>query len=105
MAKRHRNKWVTRTVRDGRVLIYGKQYQPDEMHREYRGELDGLRMHFGLYPNWGRGGEGEEFLAFVYLWGTEAQHLHPDDETCEEPHLIDGGYPWMFWYQEGKKNG
>jgi hypothetical protein len=40
---------VTRTVKNGAVRIYGFDFVPADPHREYKGELEGKRVRFGLY--------------------------------------------------------
>lgn len=93
---------VVRTIRHGRVKIGSKWFAPSGLHREYDGRLDGMRYAFGRYQ------EGERFLPFVCMWGTEACYKgladNPDWEETEydDPSIIteDNGarlYAWPWW--------
>jgi hypothetical protein len=80
-------RFAIRTVKDGRVTIKGRQYEPDANHMEYDGRLDGMRFAFGLY-------HGRPDL--VSLWGTEAAYWAVDDDAKFEelwnsaPECVDG---------------
>lgn len=92
--------WVTRTVRDGRVRIYGKDYKPSHQWQEYKDELEGMRYVFSRYYR----GNGN-YEPFVYLWGSEesSRLLRTDYDAWLEaepggPEVMeDGGLPWCFW--------
>jgi len=86
-----------RTVRNGSVRIACHIYRPNELHRKYNHELEGLRLAFGLY--W----IGKEFQPdFVSLWGTEAMYRGISSKNFgilyrSQPNLIDGRFYWEWW--------
>ena len=85
---------VDRTVRNGAVKIRWRTYRPVEHHMPYDGRLDGVRFAFGVYSYTTR---------FVSLHSVaESIHSEDDNAVMEEPHCIDGAYPWRWWFaQEG----
>lgn len=92
------NKWVMRTVRNGKVKVGGKFYEPRDPHVPYNGELEGLRFMFGRYF------VGNKVEPFISLWGTEALAILDDPETVEwdnemakQPNIIDGIIHWQWW--------
>ena len=99
--------FVTRTIRNGTVKIDGKIFAPNSRWVEYDGRLDNLRPTFGLY--W----TGDKLEDYISLWGTEGK-FNVEFETDEEyrkwlgsgekdaPDLVDGCYPWTFWYVKEK---
>jgi len=101
--------WVTRTVRDGAVTIYRGTFRPDETHRKYRDEFEGMRLVFALYTVGTHPGEGRDFLPFVALWGAKAESDRMragDDDWCTHDTGIkepDGNVvlPWGWWQAEG----
>lgn len=95
-----RPNFAVRTIRDGKVRIFGRDFAPEQRHRPYDGRLDGMRYAFGLYY-----GPGDERLPHVALWGSEEAYKLAPHATEEEfaavwnadPQIVDGFYPWHFW--------
>ena len=85
--------WAIRTVKKGRVQVYGKMFKPQDNHREYDGRLDGLRFAFGRYKDYAT---SEGYLPMITLWGTEAAFKNPDLHGWG-PELVDGTFPWQCW--------
>ena len=83
--------FVIRTIRNGKVRIFGHDFTPDAPHIPYDGRLDGLRYAFGLY----RLGDGYEH--FVHCWGTEAAYRSDSDLAPAGPEVVDGALAWEFW--------
>lgn len=96
-----RRNWAVRTVRNGQVRIFGRDFAPSNEHRVYKGELEGIRFMFGLYYVY------EHMLDFVYLWGTEesSKRLREDpdlwekEEPCGPEVMEDNSIPWAFWHE------
>ena len=96
-------RWAVRTVRNGRVKVYGRYYAPDVPAKP---EMEGKRFMFGLYfvgsPKKGiqatRRGR-----RFIYLWGTqrEAENVQAWIDGEIDDHSIytidDGGLAWCWW--------
>ncbi len=87
---------ATRTIVDGRVLIDGRYFYPEDKHMEYDGRLDGLRYHFGLYRT------GNRYSGFISLIRQEGSPVgfdptDPDSYSENRPEIIDGYLPWLFW--------
>lgn len=80
-----KSNFVTRTIKDGRVKIYGRIYRPDNCYMTYDGRLDGMRYMFGLYYR--SDGELEDF---VYLGCMEGSRTFG-------PECVEGHFPWMWW--------
>ena len=79
---------VLRTVKNGRVKIFGRYYTPYDKHKPYSGELDGVRGYFYKY----------KFCNFVAFWGTEK--MKEDEYNFRnEPNTIDGKSYWNFWIE------
>ena len=76
-----------RTVSNGRIKLNNRWWEPDKKHIPYDGRLDGHRFFFMEYPNVDTG--------LVALWGTEEEALGLPSPEYE---LVDGGYPWYFWF-------
>ena len=109
-----KRRFVIRTIKSGRVKIYGRIFKPSSRWLEYDGRLDGQRWTFGLY--WKLSGQNDqgltwEMLPYVALWGSkEAYWAAIDNERWstyrESPispaavHGEDGVwyYPWVIWY-------
>ena len=101
---------VVRTVRNGRVKIFGRTFVPLQVHRSYDGRLDGKRIAFGLY--WlGKRWQSD----FVNCWGSEEMYLAGkrsinDNHLAFEaayranPCLVDGTFPWEFWDNVDRKH-
>jgi hypothetical protein len=88
-------RFVIRTIKNGRVRINGRYFVPDKRYLEYDGRLDGMRYAFGLY--WSNG----EMESLVECWGTEVNYHNHDTESWEpDPQLVDGYYPWAIWHEE-----
>lgn len=64
------NGFVIRTVRNGKVRIFGQTFIPESTDElpPYDGSLDGLRLVFGLYYTAGK------MDPCAYLWGSEAEY-------------------------------
>lgn len=98
------SRFAIRTIRDGRIRLYGRDWAPKDPRdgsRPYKGELDGRRMAFGRYNKHTEEGGYEDF---VFLWGTEhAYFCDARDEECDNPecwpgpHCIDGTFHWLWW--------
>ena len=94
--KSHRPRFALRTIRNGRVKLFGREYAPSERHMKYDGRLDGLRFAFGLYY------VGMERELHASLWGTERAFKAADEDTdWPGPHCVDGSFPWDWWYPVG----
>lgn len=102
---------VFRTIRDGRVRIYGRTYVPTERTHPtsipYTGQLDGQRWYFGLYwgpPNYDRY-DARGLASFVSLWGTEAAAMAKTGDDIKAhwpgPNCINGYFQWEWWHVEG----
>lgn len=85
--------WATRTIRDGRVLIDGRYYYPDDRWMEYDGRLDDLRYHFGLYKH------KPELISMIRQEDSPVGFDPTDPASYSEnrPEIIDGSAPWLFW--------
>ena len=88
---RNKHRWVVRTVKQGKVRIYGVDYKVSEQHTAYDGRLDGLRFLFARY--W----EGDNLLPTVFLWGLESEAKSGVFEA-EPPYQVDGYLPWGWWH-------
>ncbi len=87
--------FVIRTVKNGRVKINSRFFRPRETYRPYNGELEGLRLAFGLYSD---ALPDKDSKVFVSLWGTEEEYYNPDElEELSKPYIIDGYHVWMWW--------
>ncbi len=86
-------RFAIRTIRNGRVKIFHRWFEPSEQWREYDGRLEGLRYAFGLYYS------DDVMEPYVYLWGSEEQYHDPEIfEEFNGPEVTkDGGLPWIFW--------
>lgn len=81
--------WGIRTVKNGRVKLFGKYYVPDEKHRPYNGELEGVRGCFYKY----------KFCHFIAFWGT--LRMYDDDyDINDEPNIINGKIYWSHWNEQ-----
>lgn len=75
---------AARVVRNGRVRLAGRTYEPDKRHLTYDGRLDGLRCRFSTY--YGR----TNLIALVEV----------EDYTFSQgPDCVDGSFPWYFWVE------
>jgi len=88
MTKRN---FVIRKIRNGKAKILGTWYIPDSRFMQYDGRLDGMYYAFGLYWN-----GNQRNTSLVCLWGTKELYNRYTDEWG--PDLVDGTFPWMFWY-------
>ena len=84
--------FVLRTIKGGKVTIFGKTYAPDERHLKYDGRLDNLRYWFGRYPSHLA---EEGYKPFVCLWGRKEQLT--DSTVTYGPECVDGTLPWYWW--------
>ena len=87
-----KQRFVERKIRDGRVKIKGMWMYPNEWHRAYMGELDGMTLVFALY--W----TGDKLEPFAALVGQKL--LTQDDYDMSfrfHPNLIDGVFHWDWW--------
>jgi hypothetical protein len=84
-----KSKWVRRKVREGRIVIDKEWYVPSDKHLKYDGRLDGLSYVFGRYR------DGDGWLDYVYMWGS-------DRGVGRGIEVVDGHYPWAFWYKVSK---
>jgi hypothetical protein len=98
-----RRLFVVRTVRDGQVTIYGRQFAPDGNHMAYDGRLEGLRFAFGRYPHdphvvalWG----SEDAYMAIRRTAPEADQERYERGECDQPEVVDGAMPWYFWHEE-----
>jgi hypothetical protein len=84
-----KRRFVLRTIKDGRVRIFGKTYAPVERTVPYDGRLDGQRWAFGLYP---------EYVGSVYLWGSERAYREgPEVDWETRPDVVNGVFVWAWW--------
>jgi len=84
-----RRRFVIRTIRSGKVRIFGKEFSPyADVSR-----FNGSRAAFGLY--W----TGEKWeQRFVSLWGSEKEYRAADGEV--RTFIAEDGYfRWEWWYQ------
>ena len=81
------DKFVIRTVKDGKVRVYGKHFAPDKPTPDH---FEGQRFAFGRYKN------GDEYLSLLCLWGTEAEYKDPG---IDEHHIYsaDNKLVWHWW--------
>ena len=103
-----RTNFSIRTVRNGRVRIFGQVFVPKQVHKAYDGRLDGKRIAFGLY--W----TGQQWNSdFVNCWGSEemyragrhdGNHLSFSAAYDRNPCLVDGCFPWEFWDNVDRKS-
>ncbi len=87
---------TTRTIVDGRVLVDGRYFYPEDKHMEYDGRLDGLRYHFGRYYV----GDKPTNLISMIRQVDSPVGFDPDNPASyseNRPEIIDGGLPWLFW--------
>jgi len=88
--------WATRTVKDGKVKVWGKWFGPDKRYLKYDGRLDGIRFLFGVYWRLAKdGGEYEHYM--LGLWGTEEAAKSSDSHYPDGPENVDGTLPWYWW--------
>ncbi|HUW15287.1 MAG TPA: hypothetical protein VM537_36575 [Anaerolineae bacterium] len=87
--------FVIRTIRNGKVRIFGHDFTPDAPHIPYDGRLDGLRYAFGLYEYCGDRHSG--YHHFAHCWGTEAAYRSDSDLAPAGPEVVDGALAWEFW--------
>jgi hypothetical protein len=94
--------FVLRTVKDGQVTIYGRQFAPDENHMAYDGCLEGLRFAFGRYRHdarmaalWG----SEDAYMATRRTASEADQARFERGECDQPEVVNGAMPWMFWHE------
>ena len=82
------NRFVIRTVKDGKVKVYGEYFVAK---RPIPSHFEGLRFAFGRYKT------GDEYLPLLNLWGTEAEFKdHNIDEHqiyCDD----EGFLMWQWW--------
>jgi hypothetical protein len=71
-----RKRTVIRVIKNGRVKIYGIYYHPTNTWVKYDGCLENTRQKF-----------------YIYAGDTEFIFMHDGP-------IIDGAYPWCFWYPE-----
>jgi hypothetical protein len=95
--------FVLRTVKDGQVTIYGRQFEPDENHFDYDGRLEGLRFAFGSCrqpsrSTWALWGSEDAWNA-TRRTASEADQARFERGQCEQPEVVDGAMPWMFWHE------
>ena len=93
-------RFAIRTIRNGRVKIFHRWFEPQEKWEEYDGRLEGLRYAFGLYynPHYPYVNPTESMEPYVYLWGSEEQYHDPELLDFRGPEITkDGGLPWIFW--------
>ena len=83
--------WAIRTIRHGRVKVYGHYYAPSSQHFPYDGRLDGRRFVFARYLDIGNG-----YRPFLYLWGSETEY-RTGTLTNNGLEVIDGTLPWAWW--------
>ena len=88
--------WATRTVKDGKVKVWGKWFKPDEHHLKHDGRLEGIRFLFGVYWRVAKDRLGYEHYMLA-LWGTEEHAKSKDPEFPNGPEIVDGTVPWYFW--------
>ena len=81
---------VVRTIKRGRVKIFGHIFAPSQQYQNYDGRLDGMRYAFGLYYRDG------QMQKFVSLWGSEAARIGKE-EFMTGPDVVDGYLPWTWW--------
>ena len=82
------DRFVIRTVKDGKVKVYGKHFVPDTPAPDH---FEGMRFAFGRYKT------GDEYEPYICLWGTEAEYqAHTVDEHeiyCDENNVL----KWHWW--------
>ena len=83
--------FVIRTITNGHVKIFGKNFAPSEQFQKYDGRFDGGKYAFGLYYTCGK------FEDFICLWGSEREYKNPECDDMKDT-LVDGGFPWIWWY-------
>ena len=83
-------RFVLRTVRHGSVKVLGRIFRPSNEHLEYDGRLEGERLAFGLYPDF-----GEDVIS---LWGTEKEYKQRRLNS-NSSYEVDGTLPWIWWKQ------
>jgi ssDNA-binding Zn-finger/Zn-ribbon topoisomerase 1 len=90
-----------RTIRNGRVRIFGREYQPDQDATRF----DGMRAAFGLYygpPGFGPYDATGLDRTTVTLWGSEAQYNAVTQEDYVAlwpgPFCEDGVFKWEWWH-------
>jgi hypothetical protein len=83
-------RFAVRTIRDGSVWVYGREFVASDRWLPYDGRLDGMRYAFGLYYTAG------ERLPFVSLWGADGAY---GDENADwpGPECVDDRFPWEWW--------
>ena len=99
---------AVRKIKNGRVKIAGKYYEPQRTYQQYDGRLDGLWYLFGRYNDTSK----------VVLIGSldfirfcEENEELSDGELSryfnEQPELVEvlgvKGLPWQFWREVGSE--
>lgn len=81
-----KSRHVVRKVKNGKVKIFNRYFEPEDNHMKYNGMFDGKKMMFGLYY------DVFGLCNLVSLMG----------EVDESGNIIDvepvnGCLPWLFW--------
>lgn len=91
-----RPRFALRTIRNGRVRIYGKDWAPAREPCPER--FEGMRAAFGLYwgePGWHRYDE-RGLMDGISLWGSEKAYRDPEADW-PGPFCEDGVFKWEWW--------
>jgi len=90
-------RWAVRTIRDGRVKLFGVTFEPSDMHMKYDGRLDGKRYLFKQYsPSFSH-------RLMASMWGSEERYrtaLSGDENwhLLDRPEVVDEKHPWSTWF-------
>lgn len=90
-------RFVIRTIKKGRIKIFGKFYYPDNRYMEYDGRLDNMRYAFGIYEKYTPDGIIPDDC--VSMWGSE-KAFRGLESPNEGKDVINGYFPWMLWHAE-----
>jgi len=90
---------IRRTIKDGKVRVFGRFFYPSSKYMEYDGRLDGLCYIFGLYYE---NGELLDKISLIAMDGkpTRFDPNNPDTYRENQPEVIDEYIPWLFWYPD-----
>jgi len=91
----YKHRFAIRTIRNGRIKLDGKEWEPEAQFMLYDGRLDDQRFAFGRYF------EGvitnTPQMPILELWGTE-EFYYNDRVDWPGPECVDGSFPWGFWH-------
>jgi hypothetical protein len=90
-------RFVIRTIKDGRVKVFGRTYRADTTYMFYDGRLENIRYVFGIYKKYVEGKVEPDNI--IVLWGSEKAYRGLEEPNAG-PDVVNGVMPWALWYVE-----